>query len=112
MTKTIEERIKRMGKEWAYKQLIGAYEQMAQSSTPENLETLNRVYQRVNRLFFDQLGFNVDLQKERFFSGEIEFSSIGEIKAFARKSLEKALRIARKYMPIYVRIYRTIEKGS
>ncbi len=108
MARTLEERIKRIGEGWAYKQLVKAYEQMGRDSTPENLKVLNQTYQRVNRLFFDQLSFDADLKKEQFFSGEIKISSISEAKAFAQKNLEKALALAYKYMPVYTKIYHVI----
>ncbi len=112
MARTLEERIKRIGEGWAYKQLVGAYGQLGKSPTPENLKILNQTYQRVNRLFFDQIEFDANSQKERFFSGEIKFSSIDEIKAFAQENLKKALSIADRCMPVYTQIYYIIDKRS
>lgn len=108
----LEGRIKKMGSEWAYKQLLKAYEQIGKSLTPENLKILNEAYQRVNHLFFAQLGFDIDLKKEQFFSGEIQFSSVNEIEAFAEERLGKALSIASKCMPVYTQIYRLVDKSS
>ena len=112
MARTIKERIERMGEEWAYKQLVKAYEQMGKDLSSENLRTLNQVYQRVNHLFFNQLTFDAESKKEQFLSGEIQFSNISEIEAFTQKLLEKALTIANRYMPIYTTIYHVIDKRS